>query len=137
MTTFEVRVSIRNPGGELKTNMTANAEIILEEKKDVLMVPESAIVYDKERKPSLEVPDPKAEGGKRKVAVKLGISNGVKTEVVEGAEGRRQGRPAVGRSGPMVCCATCSATRSGRCSRTSSARCSRCSASPGASCPSR
>ena len=84
VTTFEVRVSIRNPGGELKTNMTANAEIILEEKKAVLIVPESAVVYDKERKPSLEVPDPKAEGGKRKVAVKLGISNGVKTEVVEG-----------------------------------------------------
>jgi HlyD family secretion protein len=84
VTTFEVRVSIRNPGGELKTNMTANAEIILEEKKAILIVPESAVVYDKERKPSLEVPDPRAEGGKRKVVVKLGISNGVKTEVVEG-----------------------------------------------------
>jgi HlyD family secretion protein len=84
VTTFEVRVSIQNPGGELKANMTANAEVILEEKKNVLMVPESAVVYDKDRKPSLEVPDPKAEGGKRKVAVKLGISNGVKTEVAEG-----------------------------------------------------
>ena len=36
VTTFEVRVSIQNPGGELKTNMTANAEMILEEKKGVL-----------------------------------------------------------------------------------------------------
>jgi HlyD family secretion protein len=90
VTTFEVRVSIHNPGGELKTNMTANAEIILEEKKGVLVVPESAVVYDKERKPSLEVPDPKAEGGKRRVAVVLGISNGVKTELVEGpGEGDR------------------------------------------------
>lgn len=84
VTTFEVRVSIRNPGGELKTNMTANAEIILEEKQGVLLVPESAVVYDQERKPSLELADPRAEGGKRKVAVKLGISNGVKTELVEG-----------------------------------------------------
>jgi HlyD family secretion protein len=84
VTTFEVRVSIHNPGGELKTNMTANAEVILEEKKGVLLVPESAVVYDKERKPSIEVPDPKAEGGRRKVAVKLGISNGVKTELAEG-----------------------------------------------------
>lgn len=84
VTTFEVRVSIQNPGGELKTNMTANAEIILEEKKGVLIVPESAVVYDKDRKPSLEVPDPKAEGGKRKVAVELGISNGVKTELAGG-----------------------------------------------------
>ncbi len=84
VTTFEVRVSIQNPGGELKTNMTANAEVILEEKKGVLLVPESAVLYDKERKPSLEVPDPKADGGKRKVAVTLGISNGVKTELVQG-----------------------------------------------------
>jgi HlyD family secretion protein len=84
VTTFEVRVSIQNPTGALKTNMTANAEIILEEKKGVLMVPESAVLYDKERKPSLEVPDPKGEGGVRKIAVKLGISNGVKTELVEG-----------------------------------------------------
>ena len=84
VTTFEVRVSISNSTGELKTNMTANAEIILEEKKGVLIVPESAVLYDKERKPSLEVPDPKGEGGKRKIAVKLGISNGVKTELVQG-----------------------------------------------------
>ena len=93
VTTFEVRVSIRNPGGELKTNMTANAEIILEEKKAVLIVPESAVVYDKERKPSLEVPDPKAEGGKKKVAVKLGRGQ---DRGGRRAEGRRQGRPPVG-----------------------------------------
>ncbi len=84
VTTFEVRVSIQNPGGELKTNMTANAEVILEEKKGVLLVPESAVVYDQKRQPMLEVPDPGAEGGKRKLAVKLGISNGVKTELVQG-----------------------------------------------------
>jgi HlyD family secretion protein len=84
VTTFEVRVSIQNPGGALKTNMTANAEVILEEKKGILMVPESAVVYDKDRKPSLEVPDAKAPNGKRKVSVKLGISNGVKAEVAEG-----------------------------------------------------
>jgi len=84
VTTFEVRVSIHNPGGELKTNMTANAEIILEEKKDVLLVPESAVVYDRERNASLEVPDQGAPDGRRKVAVTLGISNGVKTELVEG-----------------------------------------------------
>jgi len=84
VTTFEVRVSIQNPGGELKANMSANAEIILEEKKGVLLAPEAAVVYDKERKPSIEIPDAREKSGKRKVAVKLGISNGVKAEVVEG-----------------------------------------------------
>ena len=88
VTTFEVRVSIQNPTGELKTNMSANAEIILEEKTGVLLVPESAVIYDRERNTALEVPDPSAPDGKREVAVKLGISNGVKTEVLEGpAEG--------------------------------------------------
>lgn len=84
VTTFEVRVSIVNPGGELKANMTANAEIILEEKKGVLLIPESAVIYDKDRNASVEVPDANAEKGKRKVAVKLGISNGVKTEILSG-----------------------------------------------------
>ena len=89
VTTFEVRVSIRNPGGELKANMSANAEIILEEKKGVLLAPETAIVYDKDRNAFIEVPDAKEDSGVRRIAVKLGIGNGIKTEVVDGpAEGQ-------------------------------------------------
>jgi HlyD family secretion protein len=84
VTTFEVRVSINNPGGELKAAMTANAEIILEEHKNVLQIPEGAILYDKDKKASAEVPDPSAKDGKRKVAVNLGISNGAKAEVLGG-----------------------------------------------------
>ncbi|HYX68216.1 MAG TPA: efflux RND transporter periplasmic adaptor subunit [Terriglobales bacterium] len=84
VTTFEVRVSIDNPGGELKALMTANAEIILDEHKGVLMVPEGALIYDKDKKASVQVPDPSAKGGMRKVAVSIGISNGVKTEVLSG-----------------------------------------------------
>jgi HlyD family secretion protein len=84
VTTFEVRVSIQNPGGELKAEMTANAEIILEEHKNVLQIPEGAIIYDKDKKASVEVPDPKGKDGKDKVAVNIGISNGAKTEVLSG-----------------------------------------------------
>ncbi len=90
ITTFEVRISLHNPGGKLKANMSANAEIILEEKHDVLLIPESAVVYDKERNTSVEIPDPKADNGRRELAVKLGISNGVKTEVLEGLEENQQ-----------------------------------------------
>ncbi|MGH9579380.1 MAG: efflux RND transporter periplasmic adaptor subunit, partial [Terriglobales bacterium] len=78
VTTFEVRVSIQNPGGELKANMSANAEILLEEKKNVLMIPEASLIYDKDRNASVETPDAKAEKGRKKLNVKLGISNGVK-----------------------------------------------------------
>lgn len=84
VTTFEVRVSIDNPGGELKANMTANAEIILDEHKNVLTVPEQAVIYDKNRNASVEVPDPKQKNGRRKVAIKAGISNGTKTELLSG-----------------------------------------------------
>ena len=84
VTTFEVRVSIQNPGGELKAEMTANAEIILEEHKNVLQIPEGAILYDKDKKASVEIPNPKGKEGKDKVAVNIGISNGAKTEVLGG-----------------------------------------------------
>ncbi|MBC7926604.1 MAG: efflux RND transporter periplasmic adaptor subunit, partial [Bryobacteraceae bacterium] len=90
VTTFEVRVSIRNPGGELKANMTANAEIILQEKKSVLLVPETAIGYDAKRNAWIEVPDPTAEQGKKKIDVKTGISNGVKTELLSGLRDGQQ-----------------------------------------------
>ena len=84
VTTFEVRVSIDNPGGELKAEMTANAEIILDEHKSVLQIPEGSILYDKDRNASVEVPDAKGKEGKRKIAVNIGISNGAKTEVLKG-----------------------------------------------------
>ncbi len=90
VTTFEVRVSITNPGGELKAAMTANAEIILEEHKGVLMIPEGAIIYDKDKKASVEIPDPQVRDGKRKIAVKLGISNGAKAEILDGLKEGQQ-----------------------------------------------
>ena len=86
VTTFEVRVSIDNATGELKAEMTANAEIILEEHKNVLQIPEGAIIYDKDRKASVEVPDPKGKDGKSKTAINIGISNGAKTEVLSGVK---------------------------------------------------
>ncbi len=84
VTTFEVRVSINNPGGELRAEMTANAEIILDEHKNVLQIPEGSIIYDKDRKASVDVPDSKGKDGQRKVAINIGISNGAKTEVLSG-----------------------------------------------------
>ncbi len=84
VTTFEVRVSINNPGGELKAEMTANAEILLDEHHNVLMIPESALLYDKDKKASVDIPDPRGKDGMKKIPVTIGISNGVKTEVIAG-----------------------------------------------------
>ena len=66
VTTFEVRVSIDNPGGELKANMTANAEILMDEHKGVLSVPENAVVYDNQKNASVEIPDKSQKDGQKK-----------------------------------------------------------------------
>ena len=84
VTNFEVKVSIENAAHELKAMMTANAEIVLEERPNALIVPEAAITYDQSRQPSVDVHDPAARDGRRRVAVKLGISNGTRTEVLNG-----------------------------------------------------
>ena len=84
VTTFEVRVTISNPQGKLRANMTANAEIVLEERKNVLLIPEAALVYDKDKNASVQLLDPKAKTGWRKVPLKVGISNGQRTEVAQG-----------------------------------------------------
>jgi HlyD family secretion protein len=90
VTTFEVRVSISNESGKLRSGMTANAEIVLEEKKAVLAIPESAILYKKDKSTEVEIVDSSIEAGKRKVPVTTGISNGAKTEIAKGlAEGQQ------------------------------------------------
>lgn len=88
VTTFDVRVSIANPQGKLRVNMSANAEIVLEDRKNVVLIPEAALVRDKDGKPSVQKRDASAKTGFRKRPVKTGISNGQRTEVLEGiAEG--------------------------------------------------
>ncbi len=84
VTTFDVEISIDNAGGELKANMTANAEIVLEEHKNVLTIPDQAVLYDKDRNASVEVPDPAGKDGRRKVAIKVGLSNGSRIELLSG-----------------------------------------------------
>jgi len=86
VTNFEVRVSIENPGNALKANMTANAEIVLEERPNVLLVPEAAISYDASRKATVDVVDRSQRSGRRKVPIKVGISNGTRTQVTEGLQ---------------------------------------------------
>ncbi len=87
---FEVKVSIDNASGELRANMSANAEIVLEEHKGTLIVPEKAVIYDAQRNASVEVPAPGTPAGKEKRAVKIGVSNGTRTEIVQGlTEGQK------------------------------------------------
>jgi len=84
VTNFEVRVSIDNPGKELKANMTANAEIVLEEHPDSLIVPEAAITYDAEKNAFVDVLAPGSKTGRHKTQVKVGVGNGTKIQILEG-----------------------------------------------------
>ncbi len=90
VTTFEVRVSISNESRKLRALMTANAEIILEEHKKVLTIPEGAVLYAKDKSKEAELPDATNEKGFRKVKIVTGISNGARTEVLKGLNDGQQ-----------------------------------------------
>lgn len=84
VTNFEVRVSIDNPGKELKANMTANAEVVLEEYPQALIVPEAAIIYDAQKNAFVDLAVPDAKTGRARTQVKLGVGNGTRVQVLEG-----------------------------------------------------
>ena len=86
VTTFEVKVSIDNAGKELKANMTANAEIVLEQFPDSLLVPEGAVVFDAQRKPFVDLVDPGSRTGRRRVPVTVGVGNGTKMQIRDGVK---------------------------------------------------
>jgi len=84
VTNFEVKVSIDNPGKELKANMTANAEIVLEQYPNSLIIPESAVTYDAQKNAFVDVLSPGAKNGRKKTAIKVGVGNGTKIQVLDG-----------------------------------------------------
>ena len=96
---FEVKVSIDNSPGELLANMTANAEIILEEHKHTLVIPEAAIVYDTKRNASVDVYLPGAKNRPRApVRSRSASATARSTQVLERPDrGAAGGAPVAGR----------------------------------------
>ena len=86
VTTFEVEVSIDNASKELKANMTANAEIVLEELPNSLLLAEGAVVYDAQRRAFVDIVDAAEPTGRRRVPVKVGVGNGTRIQILEGLE---------------------------------------------------
>ncbi|MBN2030806.1 efflux RND transporter periplasmic adaptor subunit [bacterium] len=82
---FEIRAIIEDNSDKLKVGMSADAEIILQEQTDVLVVPEGAIHYEGDRT-YVEVQDELLEEGRRQVDILKGISDGIRTEVLTGLE---------------------------------------------------
>src|ERR1700737_420715 len=84
-TLFDVEVEL-DPGQKitLRAGYSANADVIIREKKDVLVLPERLVTFeDGGKKASVEIPGPDPKNPK-KVEIKTGISDGLNVEVLSG-----------------------------------------------------
>ena len=71
----------------LRAGYSANADVIIQEKEGVLLVPERLVTMEKE-KASVEVPGASPEDEPVKKEIQVGLSDGLNLEVVAGlAEG--------------------------------------------------
>jgi HlyD family secretion protein len=83
-TLFDVEVELEPSKITLRAGYSANADVIIREHKDVLVIPERLVTFaDGGKKASVEVPgsDPKSP---KKVDIKTGISDGLNVEVLSG-----------------------------------------------------
>ena len=82
---FEIRTIVSDQENRLRVGMSADAELILEEHENVLVIPEGAIIYE-DGKTFVNIQDDSVEEGMRKVEINKGISDGLRTEVLSGLE---------------------------------------------------
>ncbi len=82
---FKIRATIEDPENKLRFGMSADAELILEEHEDILVIPEGAIIYEDD-KTYVNVQDDSIPEGMRKIEITKGISDGLRTEVLSGLE---------------------------------------------------
>ena len=80
---FEIKADVTNkPGLILRANYSANADIVLDEKKQVLAIREALVQYDKDQKPYVEVETTPQTFVRHDV--QLGLSDGIHVEVKSG-----------------------------------------------------
>ena len=82
-TLFDVEIEL-DPASNitLRAGYSANADLIIREKKDVLTIPERVVIFeDGGKKTFVELPAAKPKTPPTKTAVKLGISDGLNVEV--------------------------------------------------------
>jgi len=87
-TLFDVEIELE-PGQKitLRAGYSANADVIIREKKDVLVVPERLVLFeDGGKKTYVELPGANPKDEPKKVEIKTGISDGLNIEVVAGVK---------------------------------------------------
>lgn len=82
---FEIRAIVSDQENRLRIGMSADAELILEEHENVLVIPEGAVIYE-DGKTFVNIQDDSVEEGMRKIEIAKGISDGLRTEVLSGLE---------------------------------------------------
>jgi HlyD family secretion protein len=85
-TLFDVEIELdRTDKITLRAGYSANADLIIREKKDVLTVPERVVIFeDGGRKTFVELPGAKPKDPPKKTEIRLGVSDGLNAEVVAG-----------------------------------------------------
>lgn len=104
--TFEVKIEVTGEGkASLKPEMTANVEVVVERKENVLTVPAEALTRTRDKEPEPGVKEGGREKGKGRDkkggwtvqvaaadgtgserAVKIGMTDGMRTEITEGLQ---------------------------------------------------
>ncbi len=89
-TLFDVEVAIVDDGGVmLRAGYSANADVIIQEKKDILVLPERLIAFEGD-KAFVELPPDTPEAEPTKSEVTVGLSDGLQAEITSGlAEGQQ------------------------------------------------
>jgi HlyD family secretion protein len=86
---FSVEAELRGETDLLKTGMSADVQLVLDAREEVLTLPEGAIIYEGDSTYVEKVAEA-VEGGKQRIPVEVGLSDGIKTEILGGlAEGDR------------------------------------------------
>jgi HlyD family secretion protein len=81
--TYEVRVDIASTKLPIRSDMTASATVVVEEKENVLLIPNRAIRHEGDTE-YVEILNPSGGAEVRRVAIATGASNDIVTEVITG-----------------------------------------------------
>lgn len=88
--TFPVEIRLTDAGGTtLRAGYSANAEIIIEKREDVVRIPERLVTFEKD---SAWVMVQRADGTDEKRLIKTGLSDAIQVEVLSGLEAGEQVR---------------------------------------------
>lgn len=83
---FEVEIEIDSfEGVLLRAGYSANADIVIREKKDVLLIPERLVIFEDDgAKTFVEIPGDTNDAEPKKVPVEVGLSDGLNIELKSG-----------------------------------------------------